>query len=556
MSTSEFRATDRRTFIRQGIASGAAIAAAGCAPSSDGQQDTRPAATAGTTTAVPAFELSELGVGDLQAAMGSGKYTSGRLVELYLERIEQVDRTGPAINSVIERNPEAAAIAEGLDRERKDGNVRGPLHGIPVLLKDNIDTADRMRTSAGSLALAESIAPRDAGLVRRLREAGAVILGKVNLSEWANIRSSRSTSGWSGRGGLTKNPYALDRNACGSSAGTGAAIAASLATLGVGTETDGSIVCPSNANGLVGIKPTVGLVSRSGIIPISHTQDTAGPMCRNVRDAAALLSVMAGADPDDQATATSAGHVESDYTSFCVPDGLRGAKVGVVRAWFNAGPHVERVMRGALEAIVSAGATLVDPIAIPSIAELGDDEFTVLLHELKADMSTYLATLGPSIPYRTLADLIRFNETNASTEMPYFGQETFIAAEEKGPLTSPAYLRALERCRRLSRTQGLDRAFAGGAVDVLVAPTGGPAWVTDLVNGDHFGGGSSTACAVSGYPAITVPAGQVFGLPVGLTFMGPAWSEGRLVRYAFAFEQATNARRAPTFRPHAEVPAT
>jgi amidase len=549
-TTRDVNEPDRRRFLKHGLAAGAGLAAIGCTASSDGKQG--PPATGGAGSPdIPPFELEEVGVAELRSAMERGTYSAARLVELYHGRIEAVDRGGPRINSVIELNPDAMSIAAALDAERKAGTVRGPLHGIPVLLKDNIDTADRMRTSAGSLALAESIAPADAGVAARLREAGAVILGKVNLSEWANIRSSRSTSGWSGRGGLTKNPYALDRNACGSSAGTGAALAASLATLGVGTETDGSIVCPSNANGLVGIKPTVGLVSRAGIIPISHTQDTAGPMCRTVTDAAALLSAIAGPDPRDAATAAAAGHIERDYTTFCVPDGLRGAKVGVWRKMFNAGPQVDRVMDGVLAALTSAGAELVDPIAIPALDDVGDAEFTVLLYELKADLNAYLATLGPGAPYKTLADLIRFNEENAAREMPFFGQEVFIQAEAKGPLTSAEYRRALAKCGTLSRTQGLDTAFAGGKVDVIIAPTGGPAWMTDLVNGDHFGGGSSTACAVSGYPAITVPAGFVFGLPVGVTFMGPAWSEGRLVRYAYAFEQATKVRKAPTFAPHA-----
>ena len=496
---------------------------------------------------VPAFELEEATVADLQAGMVSGKYTSKRLVELYLGRIDQVDRSGPAVNSVMEINPEAIKIAEGLDGERRAGKTRGPLHGIPILIKDNIDTADQMKTSAGSLALAASLAPRDAGIVKRLRDAGAIVLGKANLSEWANIRSNRSTSGWSGRGGLTRNPYALDRNACGSSAGTGASIAASLAALGIGTETDGSIVCPANANGLVGIKPTVGLVSRSGIIPISHSQDTAGPMCRTVRDAAALLSVIAGADASDVATAASSGHIEVDYTAHCDPAGLKGARIGVVRQLFNAGPHVDKVMEEALAALKGAGAELIDPIAIPTLGQLDDAELQVLLYELKAGLNQYLSTLGPNAPYKTLAQVIRFNDENKAKEMPYFGQETFLAAEAKGPLTSPEYVKALAKCRRLTREQGLDRALATHKLDALVAPTGGPAWVTDLVNGDHFGGGSSTLSAVSGYPAVTVPAGQVFGLPVGLTLMGAAWSEAKLVRYAYAFEQATQARRAPTF---------
>ncbi|MGQ0647619.1 MAG: amidase, partial [Gemmatimonadaceae bacterium] len=542
-------ASSRRDFIRNGIVTGAAIAAMpalGCTPGQDAQSPAETATAAAGSTVAP-FELAEATAADLQSGMNSGTYSSRRLVELYLERIEAVDRRGPRLTSVIETNPQALEVADGLDAERKAGKVRGPLHGIPVLIKDNIDTADQMKTSAGSLALAASVAPQDAGLVRRLREAGAVIIGKTNLSEWANIRSSRSTSGWSARGGLTRNPYALDRNACGSSSGTGAAIASSLATLGIGTETDGSILCPSNANGLVGIKPTVGLVSRSGIIPISHSQDTAGPMCRTVKDAAALLTVIAGVDPRDGATAASAGHVDADYTRHCDAAGLTGARIGVVRQLFNAGPQVDKVMEEALAALGSAGATIVDPVEVPTLGQIDEAELEVLLYELKADLNAYLATLGPSFPYRTLADLIRFNEENRDREMPYFGQELFVRAQAKGSLTATEYVKALARCRTLSREQGMDRVLAKHQLDALIAPTGGPAWLTDLVNGDHFGGGSSTLCAVAGYPSITVPAGHVFGLPVGLSFMGPAWSEAKLVRFAYAFEQATRARAGPRF---------
>ncbi|ODT03590.1 MAG: amidase [Gemmatimonadetes bacterium SCN 70-22] len=479
--------------------------------------------------------------------MASGRFTAHGIAERYLQRIQDVDRTGPSVNSVIEVNPDALAIAAQLDAERAAGKVRGPLHGIAVLIKDNIDTADRMKTTAGSLALAQSHAPRDAGLVTRLREAGMVILGKTNLSEWANWRSSRSSSGWSGRGGLTRNPYALDRNACGSSSGTGAAIAANLAAVGIGTETDGSIVCPSNANGLVGIKPTVGLVSRAGIIPISASQDTAGPMCRTVRDAAALLGVMAGPDERDRATRASAGRIAPDYTAFCDPDGLRGARIGVVRQLFNAGPAVTRVMEDVLAAMREAGAVLVDPVAVPSLGQFEAAEYEVLLYESRAGLDAYLATLiTPGLP-RTLADVIRFNEEHADASMPYFGQDILQRAQEKGGLDSPAYRKALATCRRLTRAQGIDLVMRTHRLDALVAPTGGPAWLTDLVNGDHFGGGSSGLAAVAGYPSITVPAGRVFGLPVGLSFVAGAWEEGKLVRYAYAFEQAVRARRAPRF---------
>jgi amidase len=549
---SESNDPSRRDFIRTGLVSGAALGALpvlGCAA---GPEKAQPAASA-VDHAVPSFELEETGVAELQASMASGKYTSRRLVELYLQRIEAVDRSGPRVNSILETNPDALRIADALDAERKSGRVRGPLHGIPVVIKDNIDTADAMMTSAGSLALANSPVLQDAGIVRRLRDAGAVILAKTNLSEWANIRSTRSTSGWSARGGLTRNPYALDRNTSGSSSGTGAAVAASFSAIGIGTETDGSIVSPSSMNGLVGIKPTVGLVSRAGIVPISHSQDTAGPMCRSVRDAALLLSAIAGLDARDDATVASAGHVDADYSRHCDASGLKGARIGVVRQLFNAGPLVDKVMEDALAALTSCGAILIDPVDIPSLAQIDGPELEVLLYELKADMSAYLATRGPASPCKTLADLIRFNDANRERELMYFGQELFLRAEEKGPLTTPAYLEALARCRSFSREQGLDRALAAHQLDALIAPTGGPAWTTDLVNGDHSGGGSSTLCAVAGYPAITVPAGHVFGLPVGITFMGTAWSEAQLVRFAYAFEQATKARTAPRFLPSADL---
>lgn len=546
-SASSIPPLDRRAFLRQGVALGAGGAIlSGLADGAEAQQ-----ASAAQGRAQP-FELEEVGVAELQAGMESGKYSSRGVTEQYLTRIDAMDRRGVMLRSVIEVNPEALSIAEFLDAERKAKGVRGPLHGIPVLVKDNIDTADRMATSGGSLALATSRAPKDAGLVRRLRDAGAVIIGKANLSEWANWRSTRSSSGWSGRGGQTRNPYALDRNPCGSSSGTGAAIAANFATIGIGTETDGSIVCPANANGLVGIKPTVGLVSRSGIIPISHSQDTAGPMCRTVRDAAVLLSVIAGADPRDATTRAGAAHV-ADYAKQCIPGGLKGARIGVVRKLFNAGPAVDKVMESALAALREAGAVLVDPVGIPSLGKFEEAEFEVLLYESRAGIDAYLATLGPDAPHRTLEDLIRFNEENREREMPYFGQEIFLQAQKKGPLTSPAYLKALAACRRLTRSQGIDRALAAHRLDALVAPTGGPAWLTDLVNGDHFMGGSSSLAAVAGYPSITVPAGEIFGLPVGLSFIGGAWSEGKLVRLAYGFEQETRARRAPSFLPTAKL---
>jgi amidase len=454
---------------------------------------------------------------------------------------------------VLETNPDAAAIAARLDAERAAGRVRGPLHGIPVLLKDNIDTGDRMLTTAGSLALAGAAAPHDAPIVVRLREAGAVILGKTNLSEWANFRSSRSSSGWSARGGQTRNPYVLDRNPCGSSSGTGAAIAASLAAVGVGTETDGSIVCPSNNCGLVGLKPTVGLVARTGIVPISHTQDTAGPMTRTVADAAVLLGALAGVDPGDPATARAPRGVEADYTRFLDDGALRGARLGVARQYFGAHAATDAVMVEALRALREAGAVLVDPVTLPADAAIGAHEIEVLLYEFKHDVAAYLQARRPGQPHRTLADLIAFNTANAERELAWFGQELFERAEGKGPLEDLAYRVALEACGRLARTEGLDRAFAKHHLDAIVAPTGGPAWLTDPVNGDHFIGGSSTISAVAGYPSLTVPAGQVRGLPVGITFMGRAWAEGRLLALGHAFERATRARRPPAFRPTADA---
>jgi amidase len=426
------------------------------------------------------------------------------------------------------------------------------MHGIPVLIKDNIATHDRMSTSAGSLALDGVIAPRDAFLVGKLRAAGAVLLGKTNLSEWANFRSTESSSGWSGRGGQCRNPYALDRNPCGSSSGTGAAISASFATVGIGTETDGSVVCPSNANGLVGLKPTVGLVSRSGIIPISHTQDTAGPMCRTVTDTAILLGAMAGPDPDDAATGAAAA--TADYTTFLDPNALRGARIGVARRQFwGYSPEADRICEAALQALRDAGAVVVDPADIPNAGEYDSSEWQVLLYEFKADLNVYLRAWAPTAPTKTLADLIAFNERERAREMPYFGQEIFELAEAKGPLTEQEYVDALATCGRLSRAEGIDKVMDEHRLDAIVAPTGSPAWPIDLVNGDHFLGASSTPGAVSGYPHISVPAGHSFGLPVGLTFLGRAWSEGKLLALAYAFEQAVQARAAPRYLPTADL---
>jgi amidase len=540
---------DRRSLIRQGIAAtAAAIAGPALARTGIAAESTSGPRTSDLGPRTSPFQLEELSVVELQRAMRSGAQTARSIAEQCLTRIDDIDRRGPAINSVIEINPDALAIAQVRDRERRDGRTRGPLHGIPILLKDNIDTADRMRTSAGSLALAESTPARDAFIVERLRDAGVVILGKTNLSEWANFRSTHSSSGWSGRAGQTKNPHVLDRNPCGSSSGSGAAVAASLAPFAIGTETDGSIVCPSSACGIVGIKPTLGLVSRAGIIPISHSQDTAGPMARTVADAAALLGVLTGVDPRDRATAASAGHSHTDYTGFLDPAGLRGARIGVARNYFGFSDAVDRVMNEAIAAMKSAGAIIVDPANIATKGKFDDSEFEVLLYEFKADLNAYLAGL-PQAPARSLADLITFNERNRDREMPFFGQEIFVMAQKKGPLTSRAYRHALAKNHRMSRTEGIDAVIARHRLDAIVAPTGGPAWPTDLLNGDHFTGGSSTMAAVAGYPSITIPAGSVFGLPVGISFFASAYAEPRLIRLAYALEQTLKARTPPRFLP-------
>ena len=495
------------------------------------------------------FELDEITIPELQDGMKSGKFTARSLVEKYAVRIGEIDKSGPAVNAIIEMNPDALAIADALDQERKAKGPRGMLHGIPVLIKDNIDTADRMMTTAGSLALVGSKPAKDSFVAQRLRTAGAVILGKTNLSEWANIRSSHSTSGWSGRGGLTKNPYALDRNPCGSSSGTGAGISANLAAVGIGTETDGSIVCPSSSNGLAGIKPTVGLVSRGGIIPISHSQDGAGPMCRTVRDAAILLGALTGVDTDDAATAASAGKAQNDYAQYCDPNGLKGARIGVARKYFGFSDAVDALMEASLAAMKHQGATLVDPADIETLGKFDESELLVFMYELKADLNAYLARLSPGAPVRTLQEIIDFNDRNRQKEMPYFGQDLFLKAQAKGPLTDKAYVDALAKNHQLARTEGIDALMDKHQLDAIVAPTGGPAWLTDLVNGDHVAGGSSNAAAVAGYPNINVTAGFLSGLPVGISFFGRAWSEPTLIKLAYSFEQATKARQAPRFLP-------
>jgi len=538
---------DRRTFLKAAAGSAATLTVAGAITGTT-RADELPH---GTAPAVPPFELDEVTISELQAAMAEGRLSAARITELYLGRIEALNQRGPELRAVIETNPDAMAIATELDRERREKGPRGPLHGIPVLLKDNIDTHDRMTTTAGSLALAGSIPPRDSTVAEKLRQAGAILLGKANLSEWANIRSTRSTSGWSGRGGQCRNPYVLDRNPCGSSSGSAAAVAANLCALAIGTETDGSIVCPAVMTGIVGLKPTVGLVSRAGIIPISHSQDTAGPMARTVRDAAVLLGALTGVDPRDAATAAApSDHVHADYSRFLDKDGLRGARIGIVRQRFwGYSPPADAAAEAAIELMRQAGAEIVDHAELPSSADFDRDELEVLLYELKADLNAYLASLGKAAPVGSLAEIIHFNEKNQQREMPFFGQELFLLAQEKGPLTDKIYLDALAHGKKRAGAEGIDAVMDAKRLDALMAPTGSPAYPTDWVNGDHFLGASSSPAAVAGYPNITVPCGFYMGLPLGISFFGRAFSEPVLLRIAYAYEQASQARRPPEFRP-------
>jgi amidase len=539
----------RRALMKAGLAGGA-LAAAGpllAAP--------KPAAAPAPAAPAP-FELEEMTIADLGRAIRSGKETARSLTEKYLARIDALNTKGPELRAVIEVNPEALAIADALDAERRAKGPRGPLHGIPILIKDNIGTADRMTTTAGSLALEGSIPPRDAFVAARLREAGAILLGKANLSEWANIRSTRSSSGWSSRGGQCRNPYALDRNPSGSSSGSAAATAANLCAAAVGSETDGSIVSPSSICGIVGIKPTLGLLSRAGVIPIAHSQDTAGPMARTVADAAVLLGAMTGVDERDEATRPSRGKALTDYTKFLDPRGLKGARIGVYHSSsLDKNPLIPPVLAKAVAAMKAAGATIVDPVKMPSEGKAGNLELEVLLYELKADLNRYLADLGPKAPIHTLKEAIEFNERHRDRVMPYFGQELFLQAEAKGPLTTPAYRKALTACRRYYRTEGLDPMLAHHRLDALVTPTGGPAWLIDLVNGDTDTGSTSSLAAIAGYPSITVPAGFAFGLPLAVSFIGRAWSEPTLIKFAYAFEQMTKVRKPPRFLATAEVGA-
>ncbi len=530
---------NRRRFIVSTVLGSAAIAA-GCGteePETDGSQN---------AVAVSPFQLDEFTVSGLGEQLASGQMTSVSITELYLNRIAELDTSGPELRSMIETNPEALVIADALDQERGTTGPRGPLHGIPIVLKDNIDTADQMTTAAGSLALEGSTPLRDSFLAQQLRAAGAVILGKANLSEWANFRSRDSSSGWSGRGGQCRNPYVLDHNPCGSSSGSAVAVSANLAPLAIGTETNGSIVCPASRNGIVGIKPTVGLVSRSGIIPISATQDTAGPMTRTVTDAALVLGALTGVDPRDPATNSSDGPSETDYAQFLDPGSLGGARIGVARN-FDFDEAVMEVFESQIQVIRDAGAQIVDPADIPNLDRYADTRFEVMLYEFKDGLSSYLDSLGPDAPVGSLAEIIEFNSANASREMPYFGQDILIEAEAKGPLTEQAYIDALRNNLRFSQSEGIDQVMDENTLDAIIAPTGGPAWVTDHVSGDSGTGSSSTPAAVAGYPSVTVPMGFLGELPVNISFIGRAWTEPLLLGLAFAYEQATGHRRAPRF---------
>lgn len=535
---------DRRRFVVASAAAGsaAALGVHGCVPDTS----TDPAGT--ETAAPPPFELDEATVADLQAAMDPGERTARSIAQLYLDRIEALDRQGPELAAVIEVNPEALEIADRLDEERRAQGPRGPLHGIPVALKDNIDTHDRMTTTAGSLALEGSIPPQDSFLVERLREAGAVVLAKLNMSEWAYFRGERATSGWSARGGQCRNPYALDRNPCGSSSGSGVAAAANLAAVTIGTETGGSIMCPSSINGIVGIKPTVGLWSRSGVVPISHSQDTAGPMCRTLRDAAVLLGPLTGVDPRDPATEPSRDAAHDDYTAFLDPRGLEGARIGAARSFGGFSPEEWALFDEALDAMRAGGAEVVDPANLPTPAWNDEQPLLVLEYEFKAGLNAYLATLGPDAPVRTLAEVIDFNERNADREMPHFGQERMIASQARGPLSDPEYVNAVRAIQRGAREDGIDSVMDRHDLDAIVAPTRSVAWKTDHIVGDRLDGGSSAGpAAIAGYPDVTVPMGFVSGLPVGVSFFGRRWSEPVLLRIAYAYEQATNHRTPPAF---------
>ena len=536
---------DRRRFIGTTALGGTALAVGPTACLSSESSDS---SSSGNESSVQSFELDEVTVDELQQSMASGERSARSITELYLSRIDALDRQGPELRSVIETNPDALKIADQLDNERRSDGPRGPLHGIPIAIKDNIDTSDGMTTTAGSLALEGSIPARDSFVAQKLREAGAIILAKANMSEWAYFRGERATSGWSARGGQCRNPYALDRNPCGSSSGSGVAVSANLAALTVGTETGGSIMCPSSINGVVGIKPTVGLWSRSGIIPISHSQDTAGPMARTVRDAAILLAAVPGVDPRDDATAASEGNSYADYTQFLDPAGLQGARVGVARSFTGFDPRVIALFDQAIEAMRESGALIIDPANLPPAAWNDTLPLLVLEYEFKADLNAYLENLGPEAPVKSLTEVIEFNERNRDTEMPYFGQERMYASQARGPLTDETYRNAVRAIQTGNRQDGIDALMSQYDLDAIIAPTMGISWMTDHIKGDRLEGGSSAGpAAIAGYPDVSVPMGFVSGLPVGVSFFGRAWSEPTLLRMAYAFEQATSHRRPPMF---------
>jgi amidase len=507
-------------------------------------------AACATVTPGEGIHVEEISIADLQAAMTAGRLDAETLVQMYLARIQAIDRSGPTLRSVQEINPDAVAIARGLDEERRAKRVRGPLHGIPILLKDNIATADKMETTAGTLALIGARPREDSTIAKRLRQAGAVILGKASMSEWAYFKSTPGSSGWSARSGQARNPYVLNRTPCGSSSGSAIAVAANLVTVAIGTETDGSIMCPAGVNGVVGIKPTVGLTSRAGVIPISVTQDTVGPFGRTVADAATVLGALVGVDSRDPATQASAGHAQTDYVKYLELNGLRGARIGVPRdGYFGYSPRADAIVNQAIDVLRGGGAVIVDPVKIPNFdrTALNAAEIIVLLYEFKAGVNAYLASVAPGAQVRTLDDVIQFNQRNARENLPYFGQELLERAQAKGDLTEAEYREALEKCRRLAGKEGFDVIMDEQQLDALIAPTTTPAWPVDLVNGDQFRGSSAKSAALAGYPLVSVPAGTTMGLPVGMTFMGRAWSEPTLIKLAYAFEQATKARRRPQY---------
>ena len=491
--------------------------------------------------------MTEYTISEIQGLMEAGKLTAKGLTKNFLQRISKIDKAGPKINSIIELNPEALQIAEVLDEERRNKKIRGPLHGIPILIKDNISTSDKMMTTAGSLALEGYRATHDAFIVHKLREAGAIILGKTNLSEWANFRSTRSTSGWSSRGGQTLNPYVLDRNPCGSSSGSAVAVAANLCVGAIGTETDGSIICPSHINSIVGIKSSIGLISRTGIIPISHNQDTAGPMARTVEDAAIILNAIVGADAEDPSTIKGNIEIQPDYTEFLDIDGLHEARIGVARNFFGRNEYIDKIMEKAIKKMKELGAIIIDPTDFTIINDLQDPEYEVLLYDFKHDINEFLKNNVPDDFPQSLNELIQYNNQNKDKIMPYFNQEIFKMAEEKGPLSGEEYKTALEKCQKLAQQEGIDKIIKENQLDVIVAPSGGPAWLFDYINGDHSTGGSSSPSAVAGYPNITVPAGYVFGLPVGISFIGGLFQESVLLKLAYAFEQASKVHRPPKY---------